>query len=385
MMGSNAHLYHNSICPRRLQLSCPRRHPFNLHTHSSAKAAFLSGLAGSDGVSPPASQQQAISREFQQLGLSEKATSTILKRYPAYLKWDVVQDLQPAIQQWRDQLGQHVEKALRRDARLLSYTAIRRQEHYTWLLSIGVQDPQKLIMKEPRILSYSLKAMQDKVNALVADGYSSQQVAALFQQHTRIMLKTEEALQKQLRFVAHILEVPVTSSEVLEFVMTVNTSLFASNVNTLREGLTFLKKMGISKKGMVNVLQHNVCSIHPGVMKLRCQHLAARLGVSNKSLMCILGNQPEVLILQPARVDINLKRLEGLGFSASQVQSMAARQPCLLVANWDTAVRKEKWHVLTNIVHIPLERLVHNPAVRHGENFTSLAISLPSGKCRPAE
>ena len=173
MMGSNAHLYHNSICPRRLQLSCPRRRPFNLHTHSSAKAAFLSGLAGSDGVSPPASQQQAISREFQQLGLSEKATSTILKRYPAYLKWDVVQDLQPAIQQWRDQLGQHVEKALRRDARLLSYTAIRRQEHYTWLLSIGVQDPQKLIMKEPRILSYSLKAMQDKVNALVADGYSS--------------------------------------------------------------------------------------------------------------------------------------------------------------------------------------------------------------------
>jgi hypothetical protein len=141
MMGSGAHLYHIGICPRSLQLSRPMRRPFNLHTHSSAEAAFLSGLAGIDGVSSPASQQQAVSREFQQLGLSEKATSSILKKHPAYLKWDVVQDLQSAIQQWHDQLEQDVEKALRRNAHLLSYTAVRRQEHYAWLLSIGVQDP----------------------------------------------------------------------------------------------------------------------------------------------------------------------------------------------------------------------------------------------------
>jgi len=375
MMGSGAHLYHIGICPRSLQLSRPMRRPFNLHTHSSAEAAFLSGLAGIDGVSPPASQQQAVSREFQQLGLSEKATSSILKKYPAYLKWDVVQDLQPAIQQWHDQLEQDVEKALRGDAHLLSYTAVRRQEHYAWLLSIGVQDPQKLSVKEPRILAYSLKAMQDRVNALVATGCSSQQVAALFEQHPRIMLKKEEALQEQLLFVAHILEVPVTSSEVLEFLIKVNgnSNFFASHVNTQREGLAFLKKMGVSKQGMAKALKNNVCRSTPGEMKLRCQHLTARLGLSNESLTRILGNVPMVLLIQPARIDTNLRRLADLGFSASQVRSMATQRPTLLTANWDTALQKEKWHVLTNIVRMPLERLVRSPAIL----IAGMQVTLP--------
>ncbi|KAL0038203.1 hypothetical protein WJX79_007997 [Trebouxia sp. C0005] len=195
----------------------------------------------------------------------------------------------------------------------------------------GVQDPQQLIVKEPRILGYSLKAMQDRVNALIATGCSLQQV----------------------------LEMPVTSSEVLDFVLTINpnSNFFACDVNTLREGLAFLKKTGVSKKGLANGLKHNVCSVRPGEMQLRCQHLTARLGLSNKSLTRILKNQPGVLARQPARLDINLRRLEGLGFSASQVQSMATRQPTLLTANWDTALQKEKWHVLSNIMHMPLERL----------------------------
>ncbi|DBA69141.1 TPA: hypothetical protein ACH3X2_013050 [Trebouxia sp. C0005] len=222
-----------------------------------------------------------------------------------------------------------------------------------------------LIVKEPRILRYSMKAMQDRVNALVATGHSSQQVAALLDRHPFIMLKTEEALQNQLLFVAHVLEVPVTSSEVLNFVlaMRTNSNFFACNVNTLREGLAFLKKTGISEKGMAKGLKRNVCSVLPGEMQLRCQHLTAKLGLSNKLLARMLSNQPGVLTIQSARVDINLRRLEGLGFSDSQAQSMATRQPALLTFNWDTALQKEKWHVLSNIVHMPLERLVGNPSI----------------------
>ena len=149
-----------------------------------------------------------------------------------------------------------------RDARLLSYTAFRREQHYAWLLSIGIRDPQKLILREPRFLQYSLKAMQDKVNALVATGYSSQQVAALLEHHPRVMLKKEEALQKQLLLVADILEVPVTSSEVLHFVMKVNgkSSFFTSNINTQREGLAFLKKMGVSRQGLAKLLPQKLCN-----------------------------------------------------------------------------------------------------------------------------
>ena len=207
--------------------------------------------------------------------------------------------------------------------------------------------------------------MQDKVNALVATGYSSQQVAALLEQHPRVMLKKEEALQKQLLLVADILEVPVTSSEVLHFVMKVNgkSSFFTSNINTQREGLAFLKKMGVSRQGLAKALQRNVCCTTPGEWKLRCQYLTARLGLSNESLTRILCNLPVVLMQQPARLETNLRRLEDLGFSSSQVQSMATRRPTLLTANWDTALGKEKWHVLTNVLRIPLERLERSPAI----------------------
>ena len=175
--------------------------------------------------------------------------------------------------------------------------------------------------------------MQDKVRALVALDYSSQQVAALCQQHPRIKFKKEEALQEKLRFVAHILEVPVISSEVLEFVMpfNVNSNVFASNVNTQREGLAFLKKIGVSEKKMANVLQHNVCRTNPGEMKLRCQHLTARLGLSFR---------------------IQCKSKAWL--SGSPVCSLPIG-----------TLQKEKWHVLTNVVRVrvPLERLVGNPRI----------------------
>ncbi len=342
------------------------RHPFNSRTPSSAKVVSSSGLAGSDGIAP-ASQQQAVSREFEQLGLSKKAISTILRKCPTYLNWDIEHDLQPAMQQWHNELGPDLEKALRRNPRLLSCTLAACQDHYSWLQSIGVQDPQKVILREPRLLVLRLKGLQDKVNAFMAAGRSLQQVAALLEQHPRILLMQAQTLQEKLDFVAQILEVPVTSSDVLEFVMRVQGSccLFNSNVETQREGMAFLQKMGVSKKGRARALKFNVCSLSPVEMELRCQYLTERLGLSTESLVFVLNNQPVALLLQPARIDINLRRLEARGFSADQVQNMATRKPTLLTSNWDTALQQEKWHALTSIVHVPLNRLVRNPAILH--------------------
>lgn len=342
-------------------------HPLIRVPRSSAKAASLSGSAGSDGIAPPASQQQAVSWEFEQLGLSKKATSTILRKSPVYLKWDIEHDLQPAVQQWQDEVGQDLEKALRRSPHLLSCTVAARQQHYSWLLSIGVQDPQKLILKEPRLLRLRVKGLQDKVDALMAAGSSFQQVAALLEQHPRILLMQVHTLQKKLDFVAQILEIPVTSSEVFDFVMRVQSSscLFTSKVEIQREGMAFLQKMGVSKKGRAKALKFNVCSLSPCEMELRCQYLTDRLGLNTGSLLSILDNQPVALLLQPALIDINLRRLEARGFSADQVKNMATRKPTLLTANWDTALQQEKWYALTSIVHVPLNRLVRNPAILH--------------------
>ena len=211
------------------------RHPLNHRTRSSAQEAFSSGLAGSDAIAP-ASQQQAVSWEFEQLGLSTKAISTILRKCPTYLNWDIEHDLQSAMQQWHKELGPDLEKALRRSPRLLSGTVAACQHHYSWLLSIGVQDPQKLILREPRLLGLRLQGLQDKINAFTAAGRSLEQVAALLEQHPRILLMQAQTVQEKLDFVAQILEVPVTSPDVLEFVMRAHgSSLFDSKVETHRE------------------------------------------------------------------------------------------------------------------------------------------------------
>ncbi len=93
------------------------------------------------------------------------------------------------------------------------------EDHYSWLLSIGVQDPQKVILREPRLLVPKLKGLQDRVDAFMAAGRSLQQVLALLEQHPCILRMQPQALQEKLDFVAQILEVPVTSSDLLEFVM----------------------------------------------------------------------------------------------------------------------------------------------------------------------
>ncbi|KAL0020450.1 hypothetical protein WJX77_004429 [Trebouxia sp. C0004] len=342
------------------------RHPFNRNARSSAKVPSLSGSAGGSGIAPPATQQQAVSQEFEQLGLSKKAVSTILNKYPTYLNWDIEHDLQPAIKQWHNELGPDLEKALRRNARLLSCTVTDRQHLYSWLLSIGVQDPQKLILREPRLLRYRVKGVQDKVNALMTTGSSLQQVAGLLEQHPCILLMQPQTLREKLDLVAQMLEVPVTSSDVLELVMRVNSSccLLNSKLETQSEGMAFLQKMGVSKKGRAKALRLNVCRLSPYEMKLRCQHLTDRLGLNTGSLLRILSNQPVVLLLQPARIDINLRRLEAKGFRADQVQSMATRQPSLLTANWDTALQQEKWP---------------------GQSAGALGNPVSTSECRPAK
>ena len=94
-----------------------------------------------------------------EVGLSQYAVEHILKRYPAYVNWDVEQKLLPAMHQWQQHLGKSFQAEFARLPRLLLGTPGQEVAKLQYLASIGVTSAKR----NPAGWHHaSLKAMQSK-------------------------------------------------------------------------------------------------------------------------------------------------------------------------------------------------------------------------------
>ena len=62
---------------------------------------------------------------------------------------------------------------------------------------------------------------------------------------------------------------------------------------------------------------------------------AAQLGVTKDKAKVVVRSTPVICMLQPARVELHVIQLLGLGFSYDQVKSMCLRQPVLLMYSYN--------------------------------------------------
>ena len=115
-----------------------------------------------------------------EVGLSQYAVEHILKRYPAYVNWDVEQKLLPAMHQWQQHLGKSFQAEFARLPRLLLGTPGQEVAKLQYLASIGVTSAKR----NPAGWHHaSLKAMQSKVASLQAFGFTQAQISSLVEQH----------------------------------------------------------------------------------------------------------------------------------------------------------------------------------------------------------
>ncbi len=87
--------------------------------------------------------------------------------------------------------------------------------------------------------------MQAKVMAIVAAGIPEDRIGAVVGRHPRILWSAIETSIGTLDFVAEVLEVPVSSSELTKFVLGAHNRLFTATWSTQQAGLACLTDLGL--------------------------------------------------------------------------------------------------------------------------------------------
>lgn len=136
---------------------------------------------------------------------------------------------------------------------------------------------------------------------------------------------------------------PVNSPQVARLLSSASQYMFSVKTSTLERSIAYLDGLGLSTKGKAKALRNGICNQPVPVLEARAQHLACKLGWSQEILRTKVNSAPDKLSLTPQRIDANLDSLRLLGFSSDEVGDMAAGRPFLLMANWGTKLRQDKW------------------------------------------
>ncbi len=133
--------------------------------------------------------------------------------------------------------------------------------------------------------------------------------------------------------------------------------------STLESSLAYLDGLGLSTSAKAMALRNGTCSRPVPVLEARAQHLACKLGWSQEVLAMQINSTPALLCLTPQRLDANLDSLKVLGFSSEEVTDMAAKRPFLLMANWGTKLRQDKWHFINKVGQLSHSAIYANPGL----------------------
>jgi len=104
---------------------------------------------------------------FTHLPLTKAQVDTVMRRYPAYLNWDVDQVLKPRIHEYSNRLGNKaLAKMIRASPSLLCNPISNVDMLSAWLRSWGVQAPQNVLVKCAAVANLELENLKGEVNEL---------------------------------------------------------------------------------------------------------------------------------------------------------------------------------------------------------------------------
>ncbi len=305
----------------------------------------------------------AIHTMLQDCGFSAALSKQLLDAHPTYVRWDLEAELRPAVVAWQHELGlQQMAKTWQAVPGLLAYPTSKLHELCAWLTSLGVQDAKKLVLRSTNLLEADLNTLQEKAAAMFAwVQIPPTNIAAILQRHPCVLIGAPETTQRRIELVASVLEVPVSSPEVAKLLLSASQHMFSVKTSTLEKSLAYFDGLGLSTSAKAKALRCGSGGRPVTVLEARAQHLACKLGWSQASLRMKINSLPDMLSYTPEGIDANLDSLRVLGFSSDEVTDMAARRPFLLLANWGTKLRQDKWQFISTVVQLSLNAIYVNP------------------------
>ena len=307
----------------------------------------------------PASKVDAVQAEFAQAGLSVEVINQILKSYKPYISWDVESRLRPMIQLWLQELGNdQLSTRLQQQPHLLVHTPSEYGQVHLWLSSLDV-DADRIQRKFPGVMIRELDAVQATVSALQhATQLTDAELPAFLYIHHRALLYSPERVLEIVQATATVLDLSPGSAKFREVLLTLGNRLFMIKPSYIVPRVTyFCEQYGVGGSTAQAALRQNLPSVSETTMQLRAADLQVTLGCDDLQLRKVLSAQPGLLTRQSFTMAVNMKDLQGLGFSAAQAFNMCTSSPSLMTRKWTSAICAEKVQFLTLLLGLTLDNV----------------------------
>lgn len=323
------------------------------HTSMPAKSASDTASASSDA---------AVRNAFAKAGLSDQTSDKVLSRYPCYLRWNVDAKLNPALQQWLQELGPtELPTRLQQNPQLLLSNPAKAKVVSLWLKSQGV-DAAQIQDKESRIFARNLSAIQESVSVFrEVARFSNEQVPRLLHRHFAALQCEPRRILQSLECVARLLGVPVASDKLRSVV---KKRLFRASAVTLeRRIMWFCETLGVGSSVAERAIKAGLCSLSEEDMQAKAMKLQTMLHWSQAQLSRILSRSPLLLQYAPDRVAINMQALQTCGFTTSQVLHICTQKCNLLRCNWSSSINIEKLQFCKVVLGLTLDDMAADPSI----------------------
>ena len=179
--------------------------------------------------SASAGKVDAVQAEFAKAGISAEVAQNILKKYKAFLNWDVETKLRPALQSWLQELGtEQLSQQLQKLPRLLMCMPEEHNKVCSWLVSKGL-NAAWVQQKAPQVMTREIRAVQSTFEALQqAAAFSDAPMCTLLHTHSVAFEHGPEHVAGTLQVVSALVDTPMTSDSFREVLLAASNRVLCS-------------------------------------------------------------------------------------------------------------------------------------------------------------
>ena len=348
------------MCAR---LHLPSHHFCYGNSHLPLWSIVRRQLITSDAKSASAVQIDAVQAEFAKTGIPAEVSQKLVKQYKPYLNWDIETKLRPALQSWLQELGtEQLSQQLQKSRHLLLRKPDNCIRVSLWLSSMGV-DAGRVQRKAPQVMLRELLSVQQLFEALQqAAAFSDAQMCTFLHRHPAAFASEPDRVLHSLEVVSMLLDMPMTSDNFKETVLTASERLFLMSPGALHQHVAFFCQLyGTGIHVARTAITAGVFVTPESVMQARAAKLQEQLGWDSEQLKQKLSAFPNILNSELATIAHNVRAMQGAGFSLIQVWAMCTQHPALLCRNWTSDTSVEKLQFLTCLLGLTLDDIAARP------------------------
>ena len=187
-------------------------------------------------------------------------------------------------------------------------------------------------------------------------------MCTLLHKHSVALAFGTEHVLGTLQTVSATLGMPMRSSGFKQIIIAAHDRLFLHSPAMLHQRVDFLCQMYATGTHVARTaITRGVFVTPEPVMQTRAAKLQQQLGWDSEQLKQKLSAFPTLLNYEPSTLARNVHKMQGAGFSQTQVWAMCTQEPALLSRKWTALTNVEKFQFLICLLGLTLDDIAARP------------------------